>query len=140
MKELWNDKPTRKSVWQQIQIINGTELFVNDLTQDVFRLTQNYRTRTDPEFGALLGCLRVGNASGNDGNRLMRQCLWHHRNSEWEDKIKNVPKTIYLYTRNCEKNGKNMERLIKTSAATGNPVAKLQCQWRSNRTQRTGKA
>lgn len=33
-----------------------------------------------------------------------------------------------------------MKRLKKTSVATGNPVAKLQCQWKNNRTQRPGTA
>ncbi len=53
-------------------IKNGHELFINDLTQDVFHLTQNYRTRADLEYAAILERLRVGMSTDEDKECFMR--------------------------------------------------------------------
>ncbi len=39
---LWTDKESTKSACQQLMIKNGHKLFIDDLTQDAFYLTQNY--------------------------------------------------------------------------------------------------
>ena len=132
-QRLWESKPSRKSAHQQLQIDHGHELFINDLTQDVFHLTQNYRTRADPQYAKMLERLRVGRSEDADGQRFMRQ-FWHwQRDPEWTKAIENDPKTIYLYAFNYEKNRKNLERLAELSEQTGFPVARLQCQWQSNK-------
>ena len=49
--------------------------------------------------------------------------------------IENHPKTMWLYARNEEKDNKNIERLVKLSRERKVPVARLECQWISNRVQ-----
>ena len=69
----------------------------------------------------------------------MRQCMHHHDQhphvKEW---IENWHKTIYLYTKNYEKNEKNMEKLVKLSSESKTPVARLSCKWHSLRDQGDG--
>jgi hypothetical protein len=136
---VWDQEPMKKSGAQQLQINSGNHLFISDLTDDVFHLTQNYRTRADPDYAGILDRLRVGICTDEDAARLMRQCLHHHKSSpEWLEYIEDHPKTIHLYTMNYEKNTKNLQKLVKLSERTKRPVARLQCQWQSNRNRGQG--
>ena len=119
--------------------MNRTEVFINELTQDVFDLTQNYRTWADPDFSALLERLGIGECVEIDGDRLMLQSMHHHRHTAWAKTIKNYPKTIHLFPHNFEKIQKR-GKLVALSGETGQPVARLQCQWRSNLHQGQGKS
>ena len=94
---LWDVNESKKSPQQQLLINIGNELFINDLTQDVFNLTTNYRSRADPEYAEILARLRIGRSTDKDAERLMRQGLHHHRtnNGTWINQVGNDPSTIF---------------------------------------------
>ena len=137
---LWEQKESKKTPDQQLLINIGNELFINDLTQDVFSLTMNYRSRADPEWAKILDRLRVGCSTEKDAERLLKQYMNHHRSDEaWMQGIEDDPSTIFLYTQNFEKNIKNQEKLVKLSQKDNVPVARLQCKWQSNKNQGQGR-
>ena len=70
---LWDQNESKKPPQQQLLINIGNELFINDLTQDIFNLTINYRSRADPEYAEILKHLRTGNATKEDATRPMKQ-------------------------------------------------------------------
>ena len=113
-------KTTRPTTAHQ----HWNELFINDLTQDVFNLTMNYRSRADPEWAKILDRLRVGCSTDKDAERLLKQYMNHHRSNEaWMQGIEDDPSTIFLYTQNFEKNIKDREKLVKISQKDNVPVA-----------------
>ena len=123
-------KPSKKSPDQQITVENGHELFINGLTEDVFNLTENYRTRGDPDFKLILDHLRVGILTESEGERLMAQCMHHHNTSPYvREYLENHPKTVWLYTTNQEKNEQNMKKLVQLSRKQNVPIARLKCEW-----------
>jgi hypothetical protein len=132
-------KSTFKSHEEQILENLGHVLFIDCMTENVFALTDNYRTRNDPVFGKILNDLRMGILSDKDALRLMKQGL-HHHNSQPENRklIENNPRTVWLFTNNIDKNQKNMEKIVELSNRTGVPIARLRCQWDSNRFQGSG--
>lgn len=130
-------KASKKTTNEQLMEELGHTLLIEDLTENVFKLTENYRTKKDPEYGAMLERLRVGNATQKDAERFMKQCI-HYQTDDIKSRIENDPRTLWLYTRNCEKNEKNLQKLIDLSKRTKVPIARLQCQWSSNRHQGQG--
>ena len=138
---LWDQTETKKPPQQQLLINIGNELFINDLTQDVFNLTTNYRSRADPQYAGILERLRIGESTDKDADRLMKQGLHHHRtcNAAWVEQIEKDPATIFLYTQNFEKNVKNREKLVQLSRTDNTPVARLQCKWKTNKNQGQGR-
>jgi hypothetical protein len=130
----------KKTPNEQLLIRVGNSLFQDDLTEDVFHLTENYRTRADPEWAKILERLRIGMSTDADAERFMKQGLHHHRtkNPGMVEMIENHPKTVYLYTQNHEKNVKNLQKLASLSREAKVPVARLQCQWKSNKNQGQG--
>ena len=66
----------------------------------------------------------------------MDQCLFHFNESK--HLIEKDPKTVWLFTRNYEKNQKNIEKLVDSLKDLGQPVARLQCKWFSNQCQGKG--
>ena len=137
LSDLWEQKASRKSPAEQLLVRIGNSLFQDNLTDDVFHLTENYRTRADPEWAKILERLRVGLSTEADAERLMKQGLHHHRSMDpdFVCMVENHPKTVYLFTQNHEKNVKNLEKLASLSQKSKVPVARLQCQWRSNKNQ-----
>ncbi|KAL7551572.1 hypothetical protein ACHAWF_014759 [Thalassiosira exigua] len=131
-QNIWEENETRKSPQQQFQIEAGHEPFINDLSQNVFHLTQNYRSRSDPEYAKILDRLRVGMSTDEDAKRLMKQLWLRQTDGEWKRATKDDPKTIHMFTHNFKKNQKNIDKLVDLSNKTGRPVARLQCQWQSN--------
>ena len=136
---LYGQKPEKKPRDQQLLVNRGHDIFIHDLTQKVFHLRKNYRSKDDPEFKQILDNLRPGYPTKNDADRLMLQSLAHHaNNTPFIDYLENHPKTIFLFTKNDEKNVKNERKLVNLAKATNNPVAMLKCQWRSARNSAEG--
>ena len=104
-------------------------------------MTKNYQSRADPEYAAILERLRTGNTTKKDAIRLMKQGIHHHRtkNADWIKDMENDPTTIFLYTRNFEKNLRNRDKLVDLSKQENVPVARLQCKWQSNKNQGQGR-
>lgn len=127
---------TMKESAQQLLESEGDRLFIEDMVDDVFMLTKNFRV-TDEEFKGILDRLRVGECDEDDAERLMKCNLFHYT-PEQKELIENHPGTVWLYTKNVEKNQKNMEKLVELSNKTGAPVARLKCHWFSNRIQGEG--
>lgn len=71
----------------------GHELFISDLTQHVFNLTENYRTINDPEFGSILERLRIGTSTDDDVSTLMKRSLGHFDPSA-KARVENLPNTV----------------------------------------------
>ena len=110
-------------------------MFIEDMTKNVFLLNRNYRVK-DEECKRILLRLRVGENTEQEAERLMGLHLFHHQlDKEWMEEIENHPKTMWLYAVNEKKDKKNIERLVKLSKEKKVPVARLECQWISNRVQ-----
>lgn len=123
---------TKKSGNEQILEEMGHELFISDLTQHVFNLTENYRTINDPEFGSILERLRIGTSTDDDVSTLMKRSLGHFDPSA-KARVENLPNTVWLFTCNWQKDIKNTEKLVHLSNSTQTPIARLRCQWHTNR-------
>jgi len=130
-------RATNKSTNVQLMEELGHTFLIEDLTENVFMLKENYRTKKDPEYGAMLERLRVDKCTPQDAERFMKQCI-HYQTDANRVRIENDTRTIWLYTRNQEKNQKNLEKLVELSNRTKVPIARLQCQWSSNRCQGQG--
>ena len=130
---------TYKPGTEQLLRSQGDDLFIDDLTENVFTLTKNFRTRNDPVFGKILERLRVGKATDADAKRLMCQFL-PYQDDDKRDAIMNDSKTVFLYTMNRQRKVKNRAKVAELSNRTGRPIARLRCHWRSNKHQSNGKA
>ena len=75
MQKLWEEGESRELPQQQLIPYKGHQLFISDLTRDVFELMKNYRNIKDTENEAILEQLRFGAATQADGARFMKQCL-----------------------------------------------------------------
>ena len=75
-----------------------------------------------------------------DAERFMKQGLHHNqtKNPGFVEMIENHPKIVYLYTENHKKNVKNLQKLATLLRQTKVPIARLQCQWKSNKYQGQG--
>ena len=116
----------------------GNRLFTEDMTEKVFFLSSNRRTDGDLRFNAILRRLRLGISTEEDAKYLMK--LNFHNFSAQEKSTLEKGKTVWLYTKNDEKNAKNMSKLVQLSNETQNPVARLRCHWESTRIQGKGNA
>ena len=106
------------------------------MTQHVFHLTKNYRVK-DEKFRALLDNLRTGEITENEAKNLMNLSFFHYS----QDKkvlIENDPKTIWLFTKNDKVRLKNTQKLVELSNNSKVPVARLKCEWMSNKKQVNG--
>ena len=101
-QQQWNQTSTTTKSQHQLLIDNVNHLFIDTLTSDVFELTENYRTKADPEKGVILQRLRTGHSTINDAERFIKLCLHHHNQNKnsWRHKLEKHPKTIFLYTQN----------------------------------------
>ena len=89
----------------------GHNLFINDLTQHVFHLKINYRSKDNPEVAKILAKLRIGNLDDVGGDGLMNQRI-ENQEDNLQEYLHNHKKTIHLYTQRYETNIKNMEMLV----------------------------
>lgn len=67
-----------KTPEEQRLIDRGHDLFINDLTQHVFHLKNNHRSKDDPELVKILANLRIADLDDAGGDRLMDQMIEHH--------------------------------------------------------------
>ena len=74
----YGSRESKKTPNEQLLIRVGNSLFQDDLTEDVFHLTKNYRTRADPEWAKILERLRIGMSTDADSERFMKQGFHHH--------------------------------------------------------------
>jgi hypothetical protein len=127
---------TSKSPAVQLLKKRGDNIFIHEMTQHVFHLTKNYRVK-DEKFRALLGNLQTGEVTENNTRSLM---ILHFLNysKEKKDKIENDPRTIWLFIKNAEVKLRNMEKLIEFLNRTKVLVARLRCEWTSNKKQVKG--
>ena len=137
---LYDKPPKAKPRDQQLLINTGNDLFIKDLTENVFQLSTNYRSIGDPVFAELLNDMRPGTPSQENAERLVRQSLHFHDSTDPEFRkfIENHPKTVFLYATKDEKRAKNEEKLVQLSGESNNPVARLKCEWRSERNRGEG--
>ena len=98
----------------------------------VINLTENYRARNDPYFAGLLNRLRVGTCTDEDAKRLMKNCLFMY-DDEDRRRIEDDPKTVWLFATNHERRRKNTEKIVEQSEKDNVPIARLRCQWYSNK-------
>lgn len=131
-------KATSASMTYQLLEAEGTRLLVEDMIENVFILTKNHRVE-DRSFKEVLKRLRVGEATDDDAERLFSL---HENNydkfGDWIENIKKQPDTLWLFTRNIPKNEKNMEMLEKVANETKVHVARMDCHFKTNKTQYYG--
>ena len=94
--------------------VEGLCAITGDVCDDYKKLSDDKRSCVDPEYAKILERLRVGVSTENDTERLIKQCIYHHRphNKKWIDEIENHPKTMFLFTQIHEKNIKNRDALV----------------------------
>ena len=131
-------KSTSKDPAVQLLEKRGDDILIDDMTQHVFHLTKNYRVK-DEKFRALLDNLRTGEITENEAKNLMNLSFFHY-SPDKKDLIENDPKTIWLFTKNDEVRLKNTQKLVELSNRTKVPVARLKCEWSSNKKQINGVA
>lgn len=126
---------TSKMKDSQLLAYQGSYLFTEVMTEKVYFLTKNYRVQCE-KFKALLGRVREGQPSPEDVKNIMKLHLtYHETDKDFMNKIKNDPKTMWLFTTNEEKDKKNVEKLVQVSKENEVPVARLNCWWGTNKLQ-----
>ena len=116
----------------QLFAYQGSYLFINVMTENVFALTKNYRVKCKT-FRSLLSRLRVGEPNHEDAKILMG--LHRSANPPCIPKDIDNKKCMYLFANNAEKAKKNNEKLISTSKQDAIPIARLDAWFESNKLQ-----
>ncbi len=85
------------------------------MTESVFFLNKTYRVKSE-EFQKLLARLRVGESTTEDAQRITDLHLAYYKHdTTFMTNLKYDPKTMWLYTKNMDKDKTNMDMLIQTS-------------------------
>ncbi len=99
----------------QLLCQRGSYLFTNVMSETVFTLDKKYRVK-NKEFQDLLGRLRTGEPTERDAEIFSNLHIGLYESDvAFMDYLINNKKTMWLYTRNAEKEYKNQEMLIHTS-------------------------
>ena len=122
---------TAKNKARQISEFEGSKLLVETMTEHVFELTKNFRTK-DEDDRELLERMRIGAQTEEDSRRMMRLHLRNYP-AEFVNDISNDPKTLYAFATQQERKKKNVELLIKTQKNNQQPIARLNSIYQSNR-------
>ena len=122
---------TAKNKARQISEFEGAKLLVGTMTEHVFKLTKNFRTKDEGDR-ELLDRMRIGEQTEEDAMRLMRLHVRHYP-AKFVDDISNDPKTLFAFATQQERHKKNMEMLIKTQKKNKQPIARLNCIYQSNK-------
>ena len=116
----------------QLFTYQGTRLFVETMTENVFILSKNYRVENE-EFRGILERLRVGHPTAGDAKKIMRLHLSNYEgHTSFLKQIYNDDKTMWLFPNNAEKDNKNNQMLRKTSSSA-RPVCRLGCHYDCHR-------
>jgi len=110
----------------QLLAFRGGLLFTEVMTENVYFLTKNYRVKCR-KFRKLLERVRKGRPSDEDAERIMNLHLHHYddHDKDFVTSIETHPKTMWLFTKNEDKDDKNVQKLIETSKTNNVPVARL---------------
>ena len=118
----------------------GSRLFIEDMTENVFVLDCNYRVK-DEEFCNILLKAQTGYCTDADAEWIMGVILFNHQtDTEWMEKIENGDKTMWLCTTKKKNIAKNMTKLTELSKKKKVPMARLHVHWISNKIQCRGKS
>ena len=126
-------KNMEASAARQLLTHHGHHLFIHHMTENVYELTRNYRVKSE-SFKDLLTRLRQGAPTWDDAQEIYKRHVRHHKRKDLSEIIQH-PKTMFLYACNVDKDRKNVEMLVAKSKNTGQPVARLQAQWGTNKQQ-----
>jgi len=118
-------RPTNKSKNSQITEREGCRILVQTMTENVFTLSKNFRTK-DKDDRELLERMRTGDQTIEDAERLINLHLKNY-SQDFIDKISDDPKTLYAFARRDDMKKKNDELLIKTHNRRNVPIARLNC-------------
>lgn len=116
---------TYRSKNSQITEREGCRILVQTMTENVFTLTKNFRTK-DKDDRELLERMRVGDQTEADAERLIDLHLKNYSQA-FIDRISDDPKTLYAFARRDDMKKKNDELLVKTSERQDVPIARLSC-------------
>jgi hypothetical protein len=106
------------------------------MTESVFILNKNYRVKS-AEFQDLLARLRVGESTTEDAQQITDLHLaYYEHDTTFMTNLKPVPKTMWLYAKNMDKDKTNMDMLIQTSKKNTVPLARLECHFETKRISR----
>ena len=119
----------------QLLAYQGSYLFADVMTENVFCLTKNYRVKCE-KFKELLHRVRLGKPTKEDADNIMKlHTTFYDTDKAFTERITNHKKTMYLYTNNKDKDAKNSEKLVETSKKNDVPVARLDCWYETNKLQ-----
>lgn len=118
-------RPTNKSKNSHITEREGCRILVQTMTENVFTLSKNFRTK-DKDDRELLERMRTGDQTIEDAERLINLHLKNY-SQDFIDKISDDPKTLYAFARRDDMKKKNDELLIKTHNRRNVPIARLNC-------------
>lgn len=121
---------TARSKNSQICEFAGTEILTKMMTEEVFVLTKNFRTK-DTDDCELMNRMRVGNQTEEDAKRLINLHTSNYSANFRED-LENDPKTLHVYSKRDEMNKQNVKMLVRTQNRLKVPIARLRCQFKSN--------
>ena len=88
----------------------GDDLFIDEMAQHVFYLMKNFRVK-DEKFREYLGNLQTGEVTESDTENLTNLYFLNHTKDK-KDKIKNDPRTIWLFTKNAKGRTKHTAKLV----------------------------
>ena len=130
-----NDRPktmTGMSKNNQICDYEGSKILTEMMTDVVFMLTKNFRTK-DKEDSDLMNRMRVGNQTDEDTERLIKLHIDNlgKYHPKLREEIENDPKTLWAFAKRSDMLQKNEDMLIKTHERLKVPIARLRCQFNS---------
>jgi hypothetical protein len=98
--------PTAKRTASQLLCQRGSYLFTNVMSETVFKLDKNYRVK-NKDFCDLLGRLRTGGPTEQDAEIISNLHIGLYESDiAFMNYLKNIKKTMWLYTQNAEKETK----------------------------------
>ena len=122
---------TARSKNNQICESEGSEILTEMMTSDGFELTKNFRTK-DEDDCKLMNRMRIGNQTDEDARRLVNLHISDY-SPQFRDELEGDPKTLHVFSKRDEMNKQNVKMLVETQKRLKVPIARLRCQFKSNR-------
>lgn len=115
----------------QICEYEGWHILGEMMTDNVFKLTKNFRTK-DEEDSQLMSRMREGNQTYEDAERLWNLHLTNY-SASFRAELEDDPKTLFAFAKREPMRNKNTELLVQTHKRNKVPVARLKCHYESNK-------
>ena len=116
---------TDKMPEAQLFAYQGDWLFTDIMIDQVFFLTKNFRVWCKI-FKRLLECVRVGRATEEDADKMMKlHHVFYRVDKEFKHKVENHEKTMWLFSNNNDVRKKTWINLLRFQQITTSPLQGL---------------